>query len=181
MIPEPGTTRRAAPPRRRVFFALKPDRATAAVLARVAQSLLQERPGRAVPPGNLHLTLAFLGGVDAAALRRARQVPPVPAGPLRLQLDRVGYFKRTRTLWLGPTSVPEALQSLEAQLWAGLTAAGFERERRAFRPHVTIARHSAAARGSIDAVSWNVDTLTLMESVPADSGVRYRALQRWPL
>lgn len=174
-------TARVGTPVRRVFFALQPDRKTAAVLARVAEGLLRGRSGRPVPARNLHLTLAFLGGVDAGELRRAEQVPPVACGALRLELDRLGFFRRSRTLWLGFSEAPQALQSLERQLWEGLGAAGFERERRAFHPHVTIARHSGAARGRIEPVCWTVDALSLMESVPAEAGVRYRALRRWPL
>lgn len=176
---ERPASRAAAP--RRVFFALQPDRRTAAALGRVAEALSGERRGRLVPARKLHMTLAFLGAVDTAGLRRARQVPPIAVGPLRLSIDRVGHFKRSRILWLGPSAVPPALLALEERLWAGLAAAGFERERRAFRPHVTIARSSAAVRGPIDAVHWDADTLTLMESVPEDGGVHYRALQCWSL
>lgn len=174
--------RSAAAPRRRLFFALRPDRAAAAALARLAEALLGNGRGRPVPERNLHLTLAFLGTVDAPAQRRAEQVPPVPVGAFRLCLDHIGYFRRSGTLWLGPSAVPQALMALEQGLWQGLCAAGFEREKRAFRPHVTLARRSRAApRGAVADVAWDVDALTLMESVPADDGVEYRALRRWPL
>jgi 2'-5' RNA ligase len=171
-----------ASPRRRLFFALRPDRPTATALARIAEALLGDGRGRPVPAHKLHLTVAFLGAVDAPARQRAEQVPPVPVGAFRLRLDHVGYFRRSGTLWLGPSAVPQALTSLERALWEGLRAAGFERERRAFRPHVTLARRSRGApRGAVLEVAWDVDTLSLMESVPAGDGVEYRVLRRWPL
>ena len=45
----------------RLFFALWPDAATSVALAALAQQIAAESGGRPTAPGNVHLTLAFLG------------------------------------------------------------------------------------------------------------------------
>src|ERR1700724_2954341 len=45
----------------RLFFALWPDAATSNALAALAQQVAAESGGRPTAPGNVHLTLAFLG------------------------------------------------------------------------------------------------------------------------
>ena len=51
---------------RRLYFALWPDAALRATIARVAAGPAAVAGGRAVPAADLHVTLAFLGGVPAA-------------------------------------------------------------------------------------------------------------------
>ena len=62
-------------------------------------------------------------------------------------------------------------------------AAGLSTERRAFHPHVTLARH--CVRGlpgaRIAPVGWRVESIALMASETLPGGPRYRALGSWPL
>ena len=70
-----------------------------------------------------------------------------------------------------------------------LAAEGFEPERRAFHPHVTLVRRSRtrlldAARGGTALAApivWNAARVTLAASESARGGSRYRALDDWPL
>lgn len=87
----------------RLFFALWPSPPLAASLAEWAQAARPHCGGRIMRTETLHLTLAFLGPVEAqladalAAATPARSVPPG-----ELMLDRYGVFKRQRILWAGP-------------------------------------------------------------------------------
>ena len=54
----------AIPENLRLFYALWPDQATRAALMRLQSGLA----GRRIAPGNLHLTLAFLGMQPSALL-----------------------------------------------------------------------------------------------------------------
>lgn len=176
--PRPEPKRRK---RRRVFFGLAPDAETRAALVRATRRAVTAAGGRAIPPGNLHMTLAFLGELAPAELARARSVPPIAVAPFTLELDRLGYWSRSQILWLAPSAPPALLGELERALWAGLGAKRFERAPGRFRPHVTLARRARAAQAPIEAVRWNVERLTLFESRQAPNGVHYHALAEWAL
>jgi 2'-5' RNA ligase len=169
------------PKRRRVFFGLVPNEETRALLIGATRRAVGAAGGRATAPDNLHLTLAFLGGVTEAQLDKARAVPPLAAAPFTLTLDRLGFWSRSQILWIGPTEPPEPLLALERALWGGLAEKRFQRERGRFRPHVTLARGARAARAPIRPVRWRIERLTLLESVQDPGGVRYATICDWPL
>lgn len=93
----------------------------------------------------LHLTLKFLGNTDAAALERiSAAIATVCAlhEPLQLEISGVGAFptvKRPSVVWAG-IHPSQPLAALAAGLDARLAPLGFTPERRAFHPHVTLAR-----------------------------------------
>ncbi len=167
--------------RRRVFFALWPDEATRTALARATRRAVRAAGGRATRRENLHITVAFLGGVTSVELDRARDVPPIATGPVELVLDTLGHWPRPRILWLAPSARPDSLVALERSLWDGLVAQGFERERKVFTPHVTLSRRARAVEETVRPVHWRAERLTLLESVPVERGVRYEPIQEWPL
>src|SRR5438067_10290103 len=89
---------------------------------------------RWVDPGNLHLTLRFIGEIDEglaadvdAALRR------VKVRPFKLQLSGTGVFggNRPRALWVGVERDP-ALWQLRDKIEQALIRAGLEPEGRRF-------------------------------------------------
>jgi 2'-5' RNA ligase len=169
------------PDRHRVFFALWPDDATRSALSRATRAAVGASGGRPIAKNNLHLTIAFLGEVTAAALERARAVPPVAVGGFDLTLDTLGLWPDTRLLWLASHEVPQPLDRLEELLWDGLAASGFPPERRVFRPHLTLARRARAVEAEIEPVVWHVAELALVESFPIERNVHYEVLQTWPL
>ncbi len=169
--------------RRRVFFALWPDDAMRARLSRATRRAVRLSGGRPIAKERLHMTVAFLGEIDAAAFERARAVPPIAVGEFDLTLDAVGVWPESRVLWLAARTVPPALQQLEHELWIALEACGgFRRDERIYRPHVTLARRARpAAFEDVDPVEWRVVDLVLVESLPAGDKVHYEVLERWPL
>lgn len=150
-------------------------------MVKTTRKAVRASGGRPTKVDNLHMTLAFLGGLEAALLAEALAVPPIPVGAFELELDRLGYFARSRVLWLAPSQPPPALLELEQRLWQGLTQRGFERAPGLFRPHVTLARKAATAAAGIRPVLWPVDALSLLESIPVERGVRYARLASWSL
>ena len=162
----------------RTFFALWPDEEAAAALARLSRKLAEDCGGKPVAREKIHLTLAFLGAVDAAALERAREIGSrLRCEPFDLVLDRVGSFRPARVAWAGFTQVPESLREVAEGLAVLLRGAGIELEERRFVPHVTLARRirGDVAFASIEHVAWRVRGLALVES----EGGRYLNLETW--
>jgi RNA 2',3'-cyclic 3'-phosphodiesterase len=166
---------------RRVFFALWPDDDTRKRLVRATRDAVRRSGGRPTPKDRLHTTVAFLGSLTEAGLEIARGVPPVRVGPFDWTLDMIGTFDHARTLWVGAQSTPRPLADLERQLWGALETRGFVRERRIYRPHVTLARRARSVADSVDGVPWHVAELALVESLPDGRNVHYEVLQTWPL
>jgi 2'-5' RNA ligase len=136
-----------------------------------------------VPDANLHLTLAFLGPVEAdraASIAAAVGALSLPA--FELVIDRQGWWRRSGVLWLGPSASPPALNRLVKALWAALEPLGFWPDFRHFRPHVTVARRCARGRsGEVEPLVWPVSGFELMVSVHHRKGAAYRVHRSWPL
>lgn len=167
----------------RLFFALWPGALTRAALARAAVGCVRGAGGRAVPPDNLHVTLAFLGAVDPE--RRAyleRQAGAIVVPPFTLTIDRAGYWPHNRVLWLGSSTVPSALAGLAAALARVCGACGLELERRPFQVHMTVMRRAARApcHGPVEPVVWPVDGFALVCSDIRADRTRYRVVRTWP-
>src|ERR1700674_3532548 len=109
----------------RHFFALWPDEAAAKALAEVAAALAMRAQGRPVPAAKLHLTLAFLGEIDADRARAASQAGAmVRLSGFNMVLDCVGSFRPAQVAWAGCTRVPPELACLHAGLAGGPRARG---------------------------------------------------------
>lgn len=165
-IPEPAL---------RLFFALWPAPQTRAALA-----ALQSRvAGRQTRPGNLHITLAFLGMQPAATLPALRAIlASLPPSDFLLEIDRLGYFSRRRIAWAGAHRVPEALPALHHALSQALLRDGIAFDRRAsFTPHVTLARDADPPPDlPFDPVRWRVGQIALVQSSTTTEGAAYRVL-----
>ena len=144
---------------------------------------------RRVAAENLHVTLAFLGSRDADAAGMVGELLPRVARPLGVQ-------RTAGALWLPPRrpgvltvalAAADALVALQGDVVAALERAiGFEPERRAFRPHVTVGRVPRGTR--IDTrrelrvkapeLTFRAPALTLYRSQTGRGGARYEALER---
>lgn len=99
------------------------------------------------PTDRIHLTLVFLGDVDAGRIVEVGRVVCLSIGKTHrfsLEVRGVGAFpsmSRPRILWAGiEGSGRSPLLELQANLTRGLAAAGFPSEEREFRPHLTLGR-----------------------------------------
>lgn len=170
------------PETQRVFFALWPDAAVRAGLASLAQSRALLPGARRVPPEHLHLTLAFIGGVEAAQRQRLETAAArVQAAGFELTLAGHVHFARAQVGCLAVAPLP-ALLNLQARLLAALADEGVALKSATFRPHVTIARRLVHAPAWPDYAPyrWRVREFVLVDSrrgaVPA-----YTVIGRWPL
>jgi RNA 2',3'-cyclic 3'-phosphodiesterase len=92
----------------------------------------------------LHLTLKFLGDVDAQQLHdldiAVREVALLHS-PFDISVEGTGVFpgvRDPRILWIGIKG--DQIAAIAGELDAACEPRGFEREKRAFHPHLTIAR-----------------------------------------
>lgn len=181
--------RMTASVRQRLFFALWPDddaRNAFAQLARAHQAKAHRACGRGrlIAAENIHLTLEFLGAVEARfRLCAERAAQSLSSRAFELEFNRLGHWPRPRVLWSAPERTPEPLARLVTLLRKALVECGHEPDIRQFRAHVTLARK---VRGPVDEtlhtpVRWQVSHFYLMASESAERGVRYRPLNRWPL
>lgn len=97
-------------------------------------------------PEKMHLTLKFLGEVEPARVEELSRAAERAAGavaPFELTVGGPGAFPPhgpPRVLWLGVEDEGGGLARLHQFLEDECAAAGFPREARTFRPHLTLAR-----------------------------------------
>ena len=177
----------------RVFVAVPLDEETRHRIAHLVDDRVAVMPGRAVPPEKWHLTLRFLGDVEEEIVDRIRRelddadldaAFPMAWGGL-------GAFPRSSrasVLWIGVTRGAEGLSALAEGVDEALEGAGFDREDRPFRPHLTIARMRppedvrSITRGEpFPDVAMRVDRVSLYESRLGRGGARYTVIDEFEL
>ncbi len=165
----------------RLFFALWPDSALQGALAAWAKQAAGR--GRAMRRENLHLTLAFLGATEAALVPDLIALASgVRYAPIRLPLDRVGYWKHNRIIWCGASEEPSMLTSLVEDLRARLDASGIHYDRKPFVSHITLVRDASSlpAVPAWQPLVWEASDFALVGSARVDGRVVYQVLQRFP-
>ena len=141
----------------------------------------------------LHLTLRFIGEVErplaedlAAALKTLR------FAPFEIRIAGVGRFDHYKrgALWAGVE--PRApLAALAAKIERICVGVGLPPERRAYHPHITLARWGRGAGDMLDpfiathaarrSAEFPVDSVTLYESRLGQGGAAYTAIAHYPL
>lgn len=157
--------------------------------------LQQPLPGtRWVDLDNLHITLRFAGDIDNPTAdefyRLLEDVSLVPVFTLRLR--GLGTFgaKEPRLLWAG-VEPNEGLSKLHRINERAARAAGLAPERRAFKPHVTLARlrypradllaKFLSRHGGFVSEPFTVSHVSLMSSKPLTGGGPYIVEEDVPL
>lgn len=173
------------PESERLFFALWPPATVLAGIGR-SQTHLAGVRGRATRPGQLHLTLLFLGGVTPECRDcLVEQASAISLAPFDLELDTLGYWPRPQIVWLGSAVTPEPLQQLVNGLREGALRCGVTVEDRRFRVHLTLVRkvprQPRLPTGAVTALRWPIREFRLMRSVPRRGGSEYTVLGAWPL
>jgi len=182
----------------RLFVAVHLSEEVRAALAAVQERLRSVRGEVSwVRPGNLHLTLKFLGEVEAERLPSLQDALAEAAratAPFRAAVTGVGSFggRIPRVIWAGVGEGGVALTALAGRVEAALAGIGFPRESRPFAPHLTLGRvrspRNAAelvqavrreATGAFGAVA--VEAFHLMESQLHPQGSIYTVRQTFSL
>ncbi len=182
----------------RAFVAIKIDTRVAQRIGEAQSNLNTAFTGiRWVKPENLHLTLKFLGSVGddkvtpiADALGRALHLTPCFSVACR----GLGVFpdiRKAKVLWVGLEGKP--LAHLAATVEDALEPMGFAREKRAFKPHLTIGRwRDSAGRSDLlrrelerwqrqDFGTSKVNEVILIQSVLKPTGAAYTPLKIFSL
>jgi 2'-5' RNA ligase len=183
----------------RIFLALN---FSVAVTRKIAEEVERLKPAMHeagyrvawVPAANLHLTLRFIGsigeelveGVTGACRRVAARHPVHEA-----RAAGVGAFPsvdKPGVLWAGvDASAP--LSALQRDVEAAMVELGFDKEERAYHPHVTVGRIKES-RGGSAAELWKsnavmgsspLSEIVVYESRTRSAGAEYVARARVPL
>ena len=175
----------------RLFVALRPPLAIRERLLGLAGGV----PGaRWQDDTQLHLTLRFIGEVET---HRAEDIAvalgSVHHAPVELRLDGCGMFDDRRgkpnAIWAG-VSPREPLAALHRKVDQAIVRAGSEPERRAYLPHITLARMSGSAgpadrwlaeHAALASEPFTIDAIALYESRLGHGGASYEPVARYPL
>lgn len=151
---------------------------------------------RWVRAAGMHMTLKFLGAVDASRLDGVHAaLRPAISGraALHVRVRGIGAFpsfRRPRVLWVGV--IADGLEALAHAVDAALTPLGFEPETRAFTPHLTLGRVNSLRdwprlesvithHAEDDFGSSGVDAVTIYRSTLRRDGAVYTPLWTIPL
>ncbi|HUU03632.1 MAG TPA: RNA 2',3'-cyclic phosphodiesterase [Myxococcota bacterium] len=151
-----------------------------------------------VSPANIHLTLQFLGQVDTELLPLLIEELSGAFSkndPFEVGLRGAGCFpspSRPRVIWAGITDGAQDLEALYAATLRMTEPMGFEREKRPFKPHLTLGRvkdpgklgniSGAITRFELHQVgSCQIDCVDLMASELRPRGPVYTTLDSFPL
>jgi RNA 2',3'-cyclic 3'-phosphodiesterase len=139
----------------------------------------------------LHITLRFIGDVDARTGHDiVDAMQSIHTAPFEIALSGVGRFDRRgiiNTLWAGVT--PHGpLANLHRKIDHALVRIGLPPERRAYFPHITLARGRMASASNFLAMNaglvsgpFTVSHFVLFESTLGGEGARYSVVERWSL
>jgi 2'-5' RNA ligase len=183
----------------RLFFAVELSAEVRAASASHIERLRRDFPRLRVSwarPASLHVTLKFLGEVEAsrvASLSLAGAGAAKGLAPFNLSAASAGAFPPSgaaRVLWLGIGDDSGRLALLQRRLEEGCEAVGFPRESKSFKPHLTIARlrtpggaaalSEAHRQTPFGPFEFNVSEFVLMRSELGPGGSRYTPLSHHP-
>jgi len=165
---------------KRLFFALWPNNETRKQIDKINQSISSEGLKR-VKCENLHVTLVFLGNVDAESEAMIRQcMKNISAQPFTIQFDQLSFWRKPRILCLTTQQYDQQLLVLVDALKRELEQCGMVMEDRPYKPHITLARKALRLIDmDIKPIKWQAHSFCLVESLSAPDGVHYQVLQRW--
>ncbi len=103
-----------------------------------------------VKPGNIHLTLKFLGYInldELAKLKGGLEKAAEKFSPFFVTVEEIGGFPsidKPRVIWIGISQGGELLKVINRAIEDNLAESGFPRAERSFQPHLTLGRVRSA-------------------------------------
>lgn len=174
----------------RLFVAIRPPVAVRRFLLGIMEGVAG---ARWQDDEQLHCTMKFIGEVDRhRAEDIAAALGQIHFASFEARISGTGSFDKrglVHTLWAGVEPATRLTQ-LHHKVEQACRAVGLAPERRAFVPHITLARlnrssgpvdHFRTCRGGLAGPRFAVDSLVLYESHMGRGGSRYDAIARYPL
>jgi 2'-5' RNA ligase len=177
----------------RAFLAVEISAATIERIAAAIADLKPKLPGvRWIAPANFHLTIKFLGEIEAHqvdAISDALKPAITPFPRCTINAKGLGVFpelRKPKVLWVGFSA--DELARLAKRIDTALLPLGFTAEPRGFTPHLTIGRWRQIEEGSgnlkRELARWHdhefgstlVDHVILFQSVLKPMGAIYSQL-----
>jgi 2'-5' RNA ligase len=165
-----------------------------------AQEPLSGLPGvDLTDPGGVHVTLKFLGEVEASRLDELGEalsaaVGDADVGPFEAEIEGYGVFpspEYVRVVWAGVGEGSEALSRLHEAIESRTVALGFDPEDHEFTPHATLARvRDARSKEEVrdlvrdrypEVGTLRVSEVRLTESTLTGEGPAYETVATFPL
>ena len=174
----------------RLFVAIRPPEATRDLLI----DAMDDSPElRWVSDDNLHLTLRFIGEVERPLANDiAVSLSQIRFPAFELKISGVGRFDQRNggAIWAG-VEPRKPVTDLAAKVDRACVLAGLEPERRAFHPHITIARYGRRSANSasgfeernapLSSSPFEVRDFVLYESRLSRHGAHYEAVETYTL
>ena len=147
-----------------------------------------------VKPRSIHITLKFLGNVEEKLIKPIENIirdAVVDVDPFTVKLRGAGVFPNQnyiRVIWIGIED-GDIIKIIAGRIDERLSELGFQREKREFSPHVTIARVKTAKKRE-DLMNvirrytdtsfkvFNVEAVALKKSVLTKEGAVYTTISK---
>jgi 2'-5' RNA ligase len=151
-----------------------------------------------VNPSSIHLTLKFLGNIEATQIEKIAQ--GIQNGIKGIskwiaEVKDIGAFpslKNPRVIWVGIEDERNQLVNLQKRIEKEMEKLGFKREERKFSPHLTLGR-VRSSQGKSELVKYllqpqepfsaeiNIDQVVLFKSDLKPTGAEYTRLKEFSL
>lgn len=180
----------------RAFIAIDLSAEIQGALARQQAAFQDASPdARWTRPEGTHLTLKFLGEISDQQVSQVTAalsaLPSFP--PFAVEVKGFGFFpdaRRPGVFWAGVAAPPD-LTELAGRIEDSMEKLGFARERRAFNPHLTLARFKiprpqprlralVEQQADTSLGRFEVSEFFLFESRLSPHGAEYRRVARFP-
>ncbi|HKW96983.1 MAG TPA: RNA 2',3'-cyclic phosphodiesterase [Bryobacteraceae bacterium] len=179
----------------RLFIAIDLPDEVVANLEKLLDTLRPTAPINWVPPANLHITTKFIGEWPEDRLAElTSNLSGLPSRtPIEIAVEKLGFFPNPhspRVFWAG-IHAGEGLAALARDTDQATASLGIPTEKRAFSPHLTLARvktpgrltgllQAVAQLPSLDFGRFTADRFYLFHSRPGRAGSVYTKLAEFP-
>jgi len=145
-----------------------------------------------VGPDNIHLTLKFLGACSPEQVEAVTtQLSGLKGSYRRIEaaLDRIGVFpdhNRPQVIWAGLALQDQTVRQLQQEIEQRMGSAGFPRETKPFKPHLTLGRMRSLRKADaltgmmqrepLERRGFVINSVSLMKSDLRPAGPFYQPL-----
>jgi len=175
----------------RLFVALPLPNAVRTALAEICGGIAG---ARWIEPENFHITMRFVGdAARAEADDLHTELSAIRFPEFEIALRGIGMFERrghVHMLW-ADLDMAEPVVELHDRIEVAALRAGFQREQRKFKPHITLCRFKSNSMPDIGSYlemnnafstpSFTINRFNLYQSQLGHGGARYDILSEYPL